>query len=347
MTMREILVLSCHEIAAMARQTPVGDGVWGDSKFVFDGSKREPDWLVIIDDPPEYCLVNQPKQRRMLIVTEPPEVKTYREGFTNQFGHLLGPYRPKGFHGNFIESHPALPWLFGKISLLEDGTLGPIGWKGLQNETKKTASLSVICSDKVITEQQFVRRLLVDKLVQEFGHEIDVYGRGLQPFHDKSDFLGRYLFNIVLENNEMPHFWTEKLSDVILAGSYPIYSGGKNLKEYFDTAGFVELDTSNLDFAVKSIRSIVTRGLTSKNLEAMKRNKQALLEQYNFFPHINQTISNLDSRSDPGHEPVTILQNDRFRTAFDFLRSQTNRIRRISRRVTLANENHYRDRKRL
>ena len=69
--------------------------------------------LVVLDEISKAVSISIPRDRRILVLTEPPEIKTYRPGFANQFGVLVSAYPLPGFRGSWIECQPGLPWFLG------------------------------------------------------------------------------------------------------------------------------------------------------------------------------------------------------------------------------------------
>ena len=57
-------------------------------------------------------------------------------------------------------------------------------------------------------------------------------GFGFNPITNKKNAIDPYLYSIAIENSSYRHYWTEKISDVFLGYSAPIYYGCKNLDEY-------------------------------------------------------------------------------------------------------------------
>lgn len=183
-------------------------------------------WLVVFDEaPPGFC-TTVPRERRILFVTEPPEIKKYPRSYLAQFGTVVSPYDFRSVERrSMVIGNPCLNWHFGvgraegkyssKFASLDDLRYWPI--------PQKTGLVSVICSNKTATEAQRARLALVRLLKEHLGDVLHVYGRGFNPVDDKMSAIAPYKYHVVLENNLLPHFWTEKLSDAWLGWSLPIY----------------------------------------------------------------------------------------------------------------------------
>lgn len=61
-------------------------------------------------------------------------------------------------------------------------------------------------------------------------------------WNDKRSAICPYMFSIVMENDSVPHYYTEKITDCFATGTVPIYWGATNIGEYFDERGIIVLD---------------------------------------------------------------------------------------------------------
>jgi len=55
-----------------------------------------------------------------------------------------------------------------------------------------------------------------------------------------------FQFSLVIENSRQTHYFTEKLMDCLLTKTLPIYYGCPNIAEYFDTRGWIILETTDM-----------------------------------------------------------------------------------------------------
>jgi hypothetical protein len=73
----------------------------------------------------------------------------------------------------------------------------------------------------------------------------------------KQAFQARCKFSIAFENSYFPGYTTEKLSDPLLAGSVPIYSGNPRVADIFNPKAFINVDTFASDEeAIDYIREV-------------------------------------------------------------------------------------------
>ena len=115
---------------------------------------------------------------------------------------------------------------------------------------------------------------------------IDVYGSILgKPFgfnpgchlpfnapdwHDKSEALNDYMFSVVLENDQYDDYFTEKITDCFATGTIPIYWGTRNIGDYFNTDGIIQVpkDVDKINDIVNSL----TPSLYYGRMDAIKDN---------------------------------------------------------------------------
>ena len=55
-----------------------------------------------------------------------------------------------------------------------------------------------------------------------------------------------FQFSIAIENSSQKYYFSEKLIDCLLTKTIPIYYGCTNISEYFDTQGWIILETTNV-----------------------------------------------------------------------------------------------------
>ena len=56
-----------------------------------------------------------------------------------------------------------------------------------------------------------------------------------------------YQFSIAIENSRQPNYFTEKLLDCLITKTIPIYWGCPNISNWFDTRGWIILETTSID----------------------------------------------------------------------------------------------------
>jgi len=283
-----------HAAWPWMRQTEDGCGGMGNARFfmetpplgVLPREDAQADWLVVFDEaPPGFC-TTAPLERRILFVTEPPEIKKYPRSFLNQFGTVVAPFSFRGVAPcRMAVGNPCLNWHYG-VRRAGQGYASPfrclddLRHMPLPN---KTRGISVLCSDKTATEAQRRRLELVGLLRERLGDTLEVFGRGFNPVDDKMTAIAPYKYHLVLENNYLDNFWTEKLTDAWLGWSLPLYLGAPNLGAASPAPGFIALPPGEPEACARIIAQTVSDGLWEKRREAIAACRHWAIETTNVF----------------------------------------------------------------
>lgn len=291
------------------RQTPSRSGRWGRCEFKINAQTAEADWWVVFGDLPEeeetVCRAGQ----TLIITGEPPTVKSYDAGFVGQFGYVISCQTLE--HPRLTKIQQGFPWMVG---CRFDATRGK--WENEYSKDYdelasigpplKTKLLSVICSNKTMTETHLQRLRFLDRLREQFGQEIDVFGVGIGDIPDKWDAIAPYRYHIVLENYVLEHYWTEKLSDAFLGDSYPLYYGCPNIADYFPRGCLTPIDIHDMMGATSVIRAAIEEDRYGKTAQERSAAKGLVLNQYNLFALIADHVQRFD-------EPVARRHSVRLR----------------------------------
>lgn len=303
----------------LIRQTPGNNGIWGNCKFFINQDIKECDWWIIYDGlykkESAYC----PAENTLLITGEPPNVKKYDEKFIKQFHQVLTCHEQMK-HPNKIISQQSLGWLIGinidrinkKIDL---NNIKDYDFFSNLNNIEKSKTISVITSNKKTSKEHVKRIDFVEKLKNHFKEKLDVYGGGINDFLDKWDVIAPYKYHIVLENSSYDHYWTEKLADCFLAGSYPVYYGCPNIYDYFPKNSITKIDINDINNSIE----IFEKTIYSDNFERYQKElfeaKKLVLGKYNLFAMINELV-NQKVPNNKKSENITIYPENYFKTCF-------------------------------
>ena len=83
---------------------------------------------------------------------------------------------------------------------------------------------------------------------------------------------------------------------MFLGYSCPIYYGCKNINDYFDENSYIGIDINNIDACIAKIEyTLSNSNIFSNKTIALARKK--VLEKYNFFNIISETINKETLRS--------------------------------------------------
>lgn len=268
-------------------QTPRGEGAWKNLRFIPSDEDCDADWLVVYDDPGERLSTRVPRERQIIFLSEPPEVKDYYPHFLNQFGVTVSPMQVKGFNGIWLQQHAGLVWFFGASFDELDAA----------NYDAKAFDLSVVCSSARKFSAHRRRFEFVSALKDILGERLHWYGRGIRDLPRKADAIIPYRYSIAIENNHIEHFWTEKLSDIYLGQAFPFYSGGLNLGRYFNSEAFETLDISDARSAAEKILRVMGANTYEERLPLLRHARRQILEEYNLFNEVWKIIPKLAPRA--------------------------------------------------
>ena len=91
----------------------------------------------------------------------------------------------------------------------------------------------------------------------------------------KSELFLDYQFSLIIENAKQQNWFTEKLIDCLITKTIPIYWGCPNIKEWFDTTGWVILDSDSVDEFIEKCKVLpIYENYTetiNKNYETSKK----------------------------------------------------------------------------
>lgn len=298
----------------LLRQSPGWRGTWGNCQFITGDSPDPVDCWVVIHNLPQSqtCLVDPKKL--VWINIEPPSILRINPRFAAQFQciRLCGGFRLK--HPNKIVSHPAVPWWIG-VNQVGPHTSAVEGHRGTYDEFKagivppKTKLLSVVSSNRLLSRQHIARANFIKRLKELLGDELDVHGplpgdppMPWQPM--KWDAIVQYRYHIAIENSVYPEYWTEKLADPFLVGTYPIYHGCPNVFDYFPQKSLSTFDLSDVELAVQKVRQIIRGGAFEESIEARSEARELVLQRYNLLAEIAKVCESFPSVTNA--VPVTL-----------------------------------------
>jgi len=294
----------------LLRQTPGQNGEWDGIRFVLDPVSTC-DYLVVLNnrmhtDTRARC----PKDHVWALMQEP-----YEPGFTDwlierhdQFAKVYT-HHPPTADTKYVRSQPALPWHVNKT--FDELTAIPV--------PEKTGKLSGIVGDAMDLPGHFRRRMFLERLLQDRGIDLELYGKAIRYIEDKWDGLAPYKYSLAIENAVSPDLWTEKLADCFLSWSVPFYFGCPNILEYFPEDAMVIIDIHKPEESLARMKRVMAFGYWEKHLSALDEACRRVLYEYQLFPFLAGRI-----RSQPaGHGPPADVTVPRYR------RSLRARVRRV------------------
>lgn len=83
--------------------------------------------------------------------------------------------------------------------------------------------------------------------VAQVPHITDYGNNPFLDFTSKTQLFDLYQFSIVVENSRQTNYFTEKIMDCVLSKTIPIYYGCPNISEFFDTRGWIILESTEIE----------------------------------------------------------------------------------------------------
>lgn len=173
-------------------------------------------------------------------------------------------------------------------------------------------NFSAIISNKNNGPGYSLRRNFLIKLSKKYPTLCDIYGAGwnnelgssykgeLNCYHKKYnktidntkfDALINYKYSICIENCSKKNYFSEKFTDAILCWTIPVYYGCPNISEYFPKESYYEIDIKK-DNCVEQIKDVIKNPITQKNIDALTKARELILDNYNIWAVISNIINN-------------------------------------------------------
>lgn len=274
------------------RQIPETLADWNLFEFTLDPSHPDIYGCVVYDDLPETLRLPCPRSHCLLVTGEPPSLRTYRPRYTHQFGAIRTSHVSIS-HPNKTIGHEGQPWYYGLWPGEIHGQVIRFEDIASMDSPMKSNRISVIASNKTTTPDHRERLRFIEQLKQEFGSQIDVFGRGIRTMQDKSEAIFPYEYHIVLENDHSDYYVSEKLIDSFLGWAYPIYSGSRHADELFPPDSFLRIDMYQPAESIRLIREALASDFAVSRRAAMKEARERVLHQHNLFAMVQRHFSNL------------------------------------------------------
>lgn len=273
------------------RQTPRGEGIWGDCRFVVNTPVEKCDWWVVCHNSAltetETTLCDPD---HIVYMSLEPEDSWLPKNFIDQFGQLVLCDR-KIRHPQIIYKNGLNWWVGIMVSFEANGSHHYTPHYSLDYDTLsamtgtvKSKMMSVICSNKAMWPGHKKRMQFIDKLMAHpISAHIDFFGGGKNPVDDKWDVIAPYKYHLVLENSIVPDYWSEKLADSYLGFTYPVYYGCPNIHHYFPHDALSVIDIEKFDQTVAVIEQLIADDPYERFLPAVVGARNQVLNQYNLF----------------------------------------------------------------
>jgi hypothetical protein len=312
-TRLRVRVTSAGLPGGMELFTPRGSMRWGNCDFILNApNETEADFWIVFGNAFPHETGRVAPVNTLFIAAEPPAKKIYPHNFYRQFQHLVDT------HNNSRHPHAHLDalglcWLVGFSWKQNRFTIGYDALKQLSPPQKQNR-ISVVCSTTAQTAGQKRRLKFLAALKQRLGDDLVIFGKGFQLVDDKLEAALPYRYQLVLENSQSLHYWTEKLTDAYLGWAFPLYVGCPNLSDYFTSDSFQALDMNDVAGAEKTIRQLLAKPIAPTELTALRTAREKVLDIYNPFARFAYWTNRFYQ---PGPKEKITLQSEK---AFRFVR---------------------------
>ncbi len=277
------ILLSCSfPNQPILRQIPRAERRWCTHEFRIDSHNEPVDGWVIYDNLREMQSERCDREQTLLVTGEPPSLRTYHSRFCSQFGGVITSHS-RVRHRNVQHAQESQPWHYGLHPSQSHARVLDYDSIAALVPPKKTKLLSVIASNKVVTEDHRQRLAFVQVLKEHFGDQIDIFGRGIRDLDDKADAIWNYRYHVVLENDHSEHYMSEKLPDSFLGWSFPFYHGGPHATRVFPAASFIPLDIYRPTESIARMRQAIDHATSERAIPALMEARRIVLDEINLF----------------------------------------------------------------
>lgn len=306
--MIKVKVSTPNSLVPYIKMTPDSKGIVGNFQFFIDQDVKEADWWVVVDGLSKKETVICPKENTILITQETEVVKKYDPKYVNQFNWVITSQQTLQHPRQIFTQQGHQSYLFMKR--IQPGQ----SVQSYQNQFKtydelramkdipKSKIMTAVISHKLHSDGAKNRHHFITKIKEHFGEKFDVYSNQLNVFGPdtkiagyKWDALAPYKYVISIENSYVPHWWTNHLFDAFLAGAYPIFYGHPSIYDYFPKNSLTLIDINDIPGSIATIEKVISENYYEKNLKEIWTARNLVLDKYNLFAMLADTIQKLPS----------------------------------------------------
>ncbi len=296
-------ILTYHPQLYFTRQAPGGRAQWEDVAFTFGLTIPTAAEVLIVYTFRLGLRTHLPRARCGFVAGEPDFLGYYPDNFLNQFGAVVlsGTRQPptRRLPGNM-----AHPWHIG-IDHADPDHVIAYDEIATWDIPAKDNRISIVTSNLASLPYHRTRLALIAALEERIPERIVRYGRGVRFIADKAEGLLPHKYHLVLENNDEPWGWTEKLADPLLAHCFPFYVGCANLEEQFPAGSFLRLDPADPAGAIRAMVAAVEDDLWTQSLPVLRRARDRILGEYNILAVFARMARTLAAQPVAG-DPITL-----------------------------------------
>lgn len=209
------------------------------------------------------------------VVPETYEIFKKHKGFEKDFNYIFT------FSEKLLDSLPnakfvpfcTSPW-YGSEKY--GGIMTPDAYKN------KSKNISVMASRQNISDYHKLRIALAKKCKQlNLADTFGTFDGG--SFLDKIDHVfAPYRYSIIIENDEKPYYFTEKITNCFASMTIPIYLGATKIGQFFNEDGIIKITPKDYDNLEDFLNQCNEQDYANR-LEAVKDNYNRVQKYLNVF----------------------------------------------------------------
>lgn len=293
---KRITIVKDWDWPDLRRQTPNGDGLWGDLHFSID-TTAPCDTLVVLNNRLEKPFTTIVSGHNCWALMQEPYAKGVTDWMAEghkAFDKVFTNFIPNA-DDKYVRSQPAIPWHINMsytelVNLPVPDKKRPLSWivgnvKDLPGHIKRWNFLQALQNVPTM--------------------DIDLFGKAVRFIEYKNEGLLPYRYALAVENTCATDYWTEKIADCWLAWSVPIYYGCPNLEDFFPADAFIRIDIEDPEKAVAQLREVIAHDDWQKRLPAIAEARELVLNRYQLFPYLSELIRTHSDCSQI-HKQVTV-----------------------------------------
>ena len=290
------------------------DNIYRNKKYFINENNSNIDyWFILEDLNKKSETVNLKNNNLFFLLSETSYSPDYytkksKKTFLKQFKNIYTPNYI--FMKNVTSTPPFLPWFLKKDHFIRNSDISEI--ESFNSfSPKKEKLISVICSDKEMTEFQIARKHFSHELKKHFGDKLDLF-TNFDPMK-KEERIAPYKYHIVLENQNRYNSFSEKLFDSFISSCFTIFGGNANIEDYFDGNSFIKININDFNGSIKKIEDVIKNNMYEKNLNSINNSKNIVLNEFNLINRIDKIIDNYEANNQEGnYEKITIYNKRHF-----------------------------------
>ncbi len=304
-------------------QFPKKDYIWGDYEFQIGGECEECDFVVVLDRTNDSIKTRCCKSHIVYFPMETASMRKYPKRFFDSFETVFC-FQPKLLKMKKARfSIFPCPWMvlnsFSKD--YKNGILDRNLFSEVPASNNRINKFCLITSNKKYTRGHCDRINFALKIKELLPDIVDIFGYGFNEIDIKEDVLKQYKYSIVIENDLLDNYRTEKLQDALLAGCYPLYYGDPQISELIDKNAFMPINIFNISECVDIILSTLKNNTYEKQNEAILKARDYVLFKWNTFNIIAECLDTLPVNGEKENIIIPPIQYTKFEDRIRYLKT--------------------------